>query len=200
MGYLCKVKGYIIPLDLFLIKFIETCLTKSVDSSRANSNCFLREARRQSLRERPLWPDCYHKTPTSKEKLAHLQFQLQREQLGRSKTCTQVSRRMKLETLHILVRTHFTRAHGWQETTRGGTTNCARDKTTKNYNAVHAQWDIQARHEVPSKDCKQHRTIEEALTGPGVTYMALTAYTSTQILATTASQWLSKRQHGKIIF
>ena len=44
-------------------------------------------------------------------------------------------------------------------------------------------------------------TTEQALTGPGVTYMALTAYTSTtQILATAASQWLSKRQHGKIIF
>jgi hypothetical protein len=43
-------------------------------------------------------------------------------------------------------------------------------------------------------------TTEQALTGPGVTYVALTAYTSTQILATAASQWLSKRQHGKIIF
>ena len=36
-----------------------------------------------------------------------------------------VCRRTKLETLHTSVQTHFARARGWQETTRGGTTNCA---------------------------------------------------------------------------
>ena len=73
MGYLRKVKGYI-SLDLFLIKFIETCVTKSVDTSKANSNCFLREADRRCAQERLLRLDFYHTMPTSKQKPVHLLF------------------------------------------------------------------------------------------------------------------------------
>jgi hypothetical protein len=47
-------------------------------------------------------------------------------------------------------------------------------ETKLNYNAAQAHWDIQVRHEGPSKDCKQHRqTTEQALTGVGVIHMAL---------------------------
>jgi hypothetical protein len=73
-GVSAQSEGLRISLDLFLIKFIETCLTKSVDTSEANSNCFLREADRRCAQERLLRLDFYHTMPTSKQKPVHLLF------------------------------------------------------------------------------------------------------------------------------
>ena len=90
---------------------------------------------------------------------------------------------MKHETLHILVRTHFTRAHGWQETTRGGTTNCTWDKTKLQCSASamgHPSAPRRAQQRLQAAQANRWASPDRGRCNSHGSY----AYTSTQILAT----------------